>query len=122
MTKKTIGILVAIVVLVGVGLNKISTLPGKYDEFAICLAEKEAVFYGAFWCPHCHEQKALFGKSKKFLPYVECSNGDRSQKDVCKDANIESYPTWVFADGTTKPGNLSLEELSEITGCELDQT
>ena len=32
--------------------------PGKLDVFARCLKEKQAVFYGAFWCPHCQNQKA----------------------------------------------------------------
>jgi len=44
--------------------------PGQYDTFAQCLGEKGAKFYGAFWCPHCQAQKAIFGKSKEFLPYV----------------------------------------------------
>jgi thiol-disulfide isomerase/thioredoxin len=44
--------------------------PGKYDALASCLKEKGAVFYGAFWCPHCQNQKAMFGKSAKLLPYV----------------------------------------------------
>ncbi|MBI2035942.1 MAG: hypothetical protein HYT12_04685 [Candidatus Liptonbacteria bacterium] len=47
--------------------------PGEYDDFALCLKEKGVVFYGAFWCPHCQNQKKLFGKSQKLLPYLECS-------------------------------------------------
>ena len=47
--------------------------PGKYDAFAQCLKDKGAVFYGAFWCPNCQEQKKLFDSSIKLLPYVECS-------------------------------------------------
>ncbi len=26
------------------------------------LKQTEAKFYGAFWCPHCHDQKQLFGQ------------------------------------------------------------
>ena len=37
-------------------------VPGKYDGFAQCLKDKGATFYGAFWCPHCKAQKALFFK------------------------------------------------------------
>lgn len=38
--------------------------PGKLDTFAQCLKEKDSTFYGAFWCPHCQNQKAMFGKSQ----------------------------------------------------------
>ena len=37
--------------------------PGKYDAFAQCLKTQGVLFYGAFWCPHCQNQKALFGFS-----------------------------------------------------------
>lgn len=99
-----------------------SVTPGQYDEFAQCLGEKDTTFYGAFWCPHCQEQEDLFGKSEKYLPYVECStpNG-QGQLQVCVDAGIGSYPTWEFADGSRLNGVVSLEVLAEKTGCELPQ-
>ena len=25
----------------------------RYDEFAMCLQEQGAMYYGAFWCPAC---------------------------------------------------------------------
>jgi thiol-disulfide isomerase/thioredoxin len=93
---------------------------GKYDGFASCIAESKAVFYGAFWCPHCQSQKALFGKSAKNLPYVECSTPDgQGQTAECKAAGIQSYPTWRFADGTEKNGELSLATLASSTACVL---
>ena len=97
--------------------------PGKYDEFATCLGEKGATFYGAFWCPHCQNQKGIFGKSKDKLPYVECSTPDsKGQTQVCTDKGISSYPTWEFqtASGTELiSGEKNLEELSARTGCVL---
>ena len=96
--------------------------PGKLDTFAQCLKDKGAVFYGAFWCQHCQSQKAMFGKSQKLLPYVECSTPDgRGQLVVCKEKNIEGYPTWQFADGSKESGEVSLGKLSEKTGCSLIQ-
>lgn len=88
------------------------------DGFASCLKDKGATFYGAFWCPHCQNQKKLFGKSAKKLSYVECSepNG-KGQLQVCADKKIEGYPTWEFADGSRESGELSLERLAEKTGC-----
>jgi len=93
--------------------------PGKYDTLAQCIADSGAKFYGAFWCPHCQAQKALFGKSANKLPYVECSepNG-KGQLQVCTDAKIDGYPTWEFADGTRLNGERSFEELSSKTNCQ----
>lgn len=95
--------------------------PGKLDTFAQCLGEKGAIFYGAFWCPHCQEQKALFGKSKTKLPYVECSQPNRKQNQTCNDKEVKSYPTWDFADGSRETGLLSLETLAQKTSCPLPE-
>ena len=97
-----------------------STTEGNYDTFAQCLTDKGAKFYGTFWCPHCKEQKKLFGSSLKFVPYIECSTPDgNNQLDVCKEAGVDGYPTWVFADGVQVSGTQTLEFLSEKTGCPL---
>ncbi len=92
--------------------------PGKLDEFAQCLKDKGAIFYGAFWCPHCQNQKAMFGKSAKLLPYTECSTPDgKDQLAVCQEKNVTGYPTWEFADGSRESGEVSLQKLSGKTGC-----
>jgi len=115
-----IAVLVAGLVAIGflgVGEKKLST---KYDAFAQCLGEKGAIFYGAFWCPHCANQKELFGDSARLLPYVECSTPDgRGQTQECRDKNIDGYPTWEFADGSRQGGEVALETLAEKTSCEL---
>lgn len=114
--------IVGIIVLVGVlGFAKMAdNAPGKLDDFAACLGEKGAKFYGAFWCPHCQKQKALFGKSVKLLPYIECSAADgKSQLPICKEKEIKGYPTWIFTDGSRLDGEIPLETLAEKTSCEL---
>jgi hypothetical protein len=94
--------------------------PGPPDTFAQCLADKGAIFYGAFWCSHCQNQKAMFGKSARLLPYVECSTPDgRGQLPLCTEKKIEGYPTWVFPDGSRESGEVSLARLAEKTGCTL---
>ena len=92
--------------------------PGKYDAFAQCVADSGAKFYGAWWCPHCHDQKLLFGRSEKLLPYVECQTKSRDQLAVCEEAGIKNFPTWIYADGTRVVGVESFEELATKTGCE----
>lgn len=94
--------------------------PGKYDEFAQCLKNEGAKFYGAFWCPHCKSQKALFGSSVKLLPYIECALPDASgQNQLCNDKKIQSYPTWEFADESRLTGEIPLSQLAEKTQCTL---
>lgn len=116
-------ILVLLVVVGGtVWLVKTPSKPGTLDGFATCLKDKGALFYGAFWCPHCQNQKAMFGRSSKLLPYVECSTPDgNGQLQICKDKKVETYPTWTFADGTTLTGEIPLAKLAEKTGCVLPQ-
>lgn len=95
---------------------------GVLDGFATCLAESGTKFYGAFWCPHCQAQKKLFGTSAKNLPYIECSTPDgKDRRQECVDAEIASYPTWEFADGSRIAGETSLETLSEKTSCPLPE-
>lgn len=128
---KNIKIFVSIIILLVLGTittvllrsdNSTSSLPGKYDAFAICLKDKGAVFYGAFWCSHCQATKKLFGSSQKLLPYVECSTADgSSQLPICTDKKITSYPTWEFADGSRLNGEVTLEQLAEKTSCQLSQ-
>ena len=91
----------------------------NYDDFASCLDSNGATFYGAFWCSHCQNQKAMFGSSADILPYIECSTPNRKTEQACIDKEIKSYPTWVFADGTRVVGEMKLETLSQKTGCTL---
>ena len=92
--------------------------PGELDDFARCLGDNGAKFYGAFWCSHCQDQKEMFGRSERLLPYIECSTADgNNQTIVCQQAKVESYPTWEFADGQRQTGVLSLETLAAKTGC-----
>ncbi len=103
--------------------NKHTTQQPVQDDTTVralaqCIKESGAVFYGAFWCPHCQEQKALFGSAVTLLPYTECSTLDgKDQTQVCKDAHIMSYPTWRFKDNSELLGAISLETLAEKTGC-----
>jgi thiol-disulfide isomerase/thioredoxin len=124
-TKFIFFIIIIVIVVGGIGVfasrAELKTDP-KVEAFAQCINESGAKFYGAFWCSHCQAQKEMFGSSKKFLPYIECStpNGG-AQLDICKEAGIEGYPTWVFADGSELSGELSFETLAEKTQCQLPQ-
>jgi hypothetical protein len=128
MKSSLVGVAVAIIAIGGIwyvmqgGISAPST-PGPLDGFAQCLKDKDALFYGAFWCSHCQNQKKMFGSSEKLLPYIECSTPDgKGQLAVCREKNITGYPTWIFADGSRESGELDLEMLAAKTGCELPKT
>src|SRR4029078_10351660 len=98
MNKKLIISIIAVVVVIAAGLLWWSFKANdkqlkNLEAFADCINKSGAKFYGAFWCPHCQSQKAmfqtLFGSAEKKLPYVECSTPDTNgQLQVCQDAGI----------------------------------
>ena len=109
--------LAIIILLAGFTIVSFSA-PGKYDDFAKCLSEKGVKFYGSFWCSHCANQKAMFGKSFQYINYIECSTPDgNSQLPICKDAGVKSYPPWDFPDGTKETGEFTIQQLNNRTGC-----
>ena len=82
------------------------------------LADSGALFYGASWCPHCQEQKRMFGAAQERLPYIECSpSGPRGAvASSCISAGVQTYPTWVFADGSRVTAVIPLRELADRVG------
>src|SRR5580700_10118447 len=110
------------VVVIGLAYYVDNRSQHKHDAFARCLTERGAKMYGAWWCPHCVEQKEKFGASFEYVPYVECGiKGDlHGRSQACRDANIEHYPTWQFPPtGERVERIFSLQELSDRTGCAL---
>lgn len=91
-------------------------------RLALRLKNIGAKMYGAYWCPHCHQQKQLFGQEAiRFINYIECDpKGNNAQPELCRAANIQGYPTWEI-NGEFYPGTQSLEELAELSGYEGDR-
>ena len=124
--KRHLGKLVflAVVTLIVSGCTSSAVPSGTYDTFAQCLTDKGAKMYGAYWCPHCQDQKEQFGDSFGKVTYIECAtpgNPNVMTKE-CKDAGIEGYPTWVFSDGSRVSGQQTFETLSQKSGCPLPGT
>jgi uncharacterized membrane protein/glutaredoxin len=129
------GVLVALVVgLVGLGwaasvdrpaalatkgLPPPVTSPSTPGTLALAehLRSSGAVMYTAYWCPHCHEQKELFGKEATArLKIVECAaDGVNSQKALCDQKAIEGFPTWEIA-GKLDSGVKPLSKLADLSG------
>ena len=95
-------------------------------ELAKHLKQIGAKMYGAYWCPHCHDQKELFGKEAAAIyPYVECApDGVNSKTAVCQEIapKIEKqtgqsfgFPTWEV-NGQYLTGTQQLTDLATKSG------
>jgi glutaredoxin len=116
-TIKKVSLIFGILIVIGVAYSSISgyfAKPNTLDGFAKCLTSKGATMYGAVWCPHCQEQKKMFGDSFKYVSYVECPD----VPTVCEQMGVTGYPTWII-NGVHKEGTQSIEELSSLAGCPL---
>jgi hypothetical protein len=92
---------------------------GQYAKLAQCLTSKGVKFYGAFWCPHCAEQKAIFGDDLRYITYVECDPRDPTSKpDECAAKGVKAYPTWFFPGQGTETGVHQPADLAKKVGCE----
>jgi len=117
--KKVYGIIGGVLIILAIITVMFVKKPQDYTAFAQCLTEKGATMYGAWWCPHCNNQKKSFGDSWHYINYVECSTQDGKQTAACTQAGIQGYPTWRFADGTQLEGEATFEQLSQRTSCPL---
>ena len=81
------------------------------------LTASGAAIYTAYWCPHCHEQKELFGRDATAkLKVIECApDGQNSQKALCEAKGIQGFPSWEI-NGQLDSGVKSLAKLAELSG------
>lgn len=112
---------VILIVLIFFGARLVIKTPtvnsSELDALAKCLTANDAVMYGAYWCPHCQNEKATFGQSFEFIDYTECDpNGPNANPDACQAAGVQGYPTWKI-NGTLHPGEQTLSNLKQLSGC-----
>jgi hypothetical protein len=111
-------LIVSLLILAGCGTGKSAST--ELQSFAKCISDSGATMFGAYWCPHCQNQKKEFGGAWDQINYVECSlPGGQAQTEICVQAKIESYPTWEFSDGSRTTGEMSFGQLAAKTGCKL---
>ena len=86
-------------------------------EFARFLKDNNIVMYSAYWCPHCHDQKLMFGKEAvKEFKVVECAqDGKDNQYKLCQTKRIEGFPSWEI-NGEIYSGTRDLNDLAIMTG------
>jgi uncharacterized membrane protein len=102
----------------GVGWAIKSTSTAAEIELAKHLTQQGAIMYSAYWCPHCYEQKQLFGKEAwAQVTNVECAADAKKnpQPEACTKAGIKGFPTWII-NGKIDSGTKKLAKLAELTG------
>ncbi|MDP3725596.1 MAG: hypothetical protein Q8R36_00185 [bacterium] len=127
-----IGGIVGVLMLVAVGSYFFSergseeAIAGEYDTFAQCLYDSGMRMYGSVTCKFCAQQREMFGDSFRFVREIECDpRNPLPQTELCVAKKITATPTWIFEDEAGndvtrfQPGVLSLEKLSEVSGCPL---
>ena len=95
----------------------ITTVSSKEKiNFAKFLNENNIVMYSAYWCPHCNDQKQLFGKEAvEELIIVECAkDGKDNNYKLCQEKEIEGFPSWEI-NNQILSGTMSLNDLAEMT-------
>ena len=103
------------------GLRSAPAITTTSSPAKVALAEhltaEGAVLYTAYWCPHCTEQKEMFGQqAAEKLDVVECApDGVNGQPKLCEKKGIEGFPTWEI-DGTLDSGVKPLDELAKLSG------
>ena len=98
----------------------ITTVSSKEKiNFAKFLTNNNIVMYSAYWCPHCNDQKQLFGQQAvEELIIVECAkDGKNNQYKLCQEKGIEGFPSWEI-DNEIYSGTRSLRELAQMTNYE----
>ncbi|PIQ92004.1 MAG: hypothetical protein COV70_01520 [Parcubacteria group bacterium CG11_big_fil_rev_8_21_14_0_20_39_22] len=112
-----VAIILSVIVVVTAVLYKNNEVEGSEvtDEFVACLNKNEVVMYGAYWCPHCDNQKKLFRDKWENVSYVECTE----DPNLCIEKEIKGYPTWIIGDNKYLVGVQSMESLAQATGCEM---
>jgi uncharacterized membrane protein len=94
-------------------------------QLAAHLQSIGATMYGSYWCPHCCEQKQLFGQTAmKAINYVECAaDGPNSQAEACAQVVPEvenatgekfGFPTWKINEKYYS-GRKPLTELAQLS-------
>eukprot|EP01119_Soliformovum_irregulare_P017332 TRINITY_DN5130_c0_g1_i1.p1 TRINITY_DN5130_c0_g1~~TRINITY_DN5130_c0_g1_i1.p1 ORF type:complete len:298 (-),score=34.12 TRINITY_DN5130_c0_g1_i1:3-896(-) len=98
---------------VGSQVSEASTTPPPVKDkvaFAKCLTASGVAMYGSDQCPHCLNQKTIFGDAFQHIKYYNCL----VDQEACEKAKIERYPTWLRSDGSRVIGTKSFPQLEEF--------
>lgn len=108
---------VAVALLITIIFIQTENIKSNPISFAQCLTDQGFILAGTDWCGHCESQKALFGNAVKYLDFRNCEDST-----FCDEQELKGFPAWVLPDGEIIYGVQSLNELSELSECELNNS
>jgi hypothetical protein len=113
--KKIYLILVVIILLIITGIYAYRYFYKETPEEQLmkCIAKNTDMLYLSKTCTFCAKQKQVLGDYLSLFKITDCFY----EIEKCKEANIPGYPTWII-NGKMYPGEKSIEELKQLTGCE----
>ncbi len=97
---------------------EVTTTSGEAEiQLAKHLKAIGAKKYSAWWCPHCYQQKQLFGQEAvKDLDIIECApQGNNPQPELCQSVGLQGFPTWEI-NKKLYPNVQALEKLADLSG------
>ncbi len=101
-----------------VGVSPPVTTKSTKDHIALAkhMNSLGIIMYSAYWCPHCHEQKEMFGQEAvSELVVIECAkDGVNNQNSLCERKGVTGYPTWEI-NGNLESGVQSLNQLADTS-------
>jgi len=89
------------------------------------LTQIGVTMFGTYWCPHCQNQKEIFGSEAwSFITYVECSTKGYGYDPkflppaVLKE--VDGFPTWkIPAESNKKEIKTNSNTSSKVMGGEM---
>ncbi|MFH1585281.1 MAG: hypothetical protein ABIB79_00755 [archaeon] len=114
MKKSNIITILIILWVVTLSIIILKSSPTSVDEKIVKCIGENSVLYVQLGCHACEVQEELFGDNYQYLNVVDCFY-DRN-----KCSEISATPTWII-NGETYKGVQSIDELKNITGCQIEQ-
>lgn len=113
------GLILFVVVVAGVSAMQYSgarrvAADSREATLARHLTSIGARMYGTYVCPHCIEQKSLFGDAERYIDFVDCAPSAGASARLCRSKGIARYPTWEIK-GRFHEGTRSLSELERLS-------
>lgn len=84
-------------------------------KFSKCVGEKTELYVNE-GCPNCEKQEKIFIGFLDNLNIIDCGE----QAKICIEKEVRFVPTWII-NNEKELGFKNLQELSEITGCKLEE-
>lgn len=78
-----------------------------------CLNDAGATLYTVPWSPHSQDQLDEIGDAQDAVDVVDCGE----EQSTCQDANVTTYPTWTFDDGTRIEGYHTRTSIRQTLSC-----